>query len=255
PLLMEDHETFLSSHVHIEEVEGRLDSNEQMEDPSESTMIRSDVPSNSNGTLIHGLPNVANLMDSLTSSRATLGALYGCITLATKLQKSVYRYGPALSKLLKDITLWIRANPYEFIGILGGSMLFVLACATPAILGAIGFSAIGPVAGSIAAGWQATMGSVAAGSLFAFLQSAAMGGPAMGLFVGIGASGGAIAVAAGLASLEGVREKVAEDSKRLIALLAENSKGAVGGLMKNFEGTVGCLKERFMGLFRKTKDD
>ncbi len=41
---------------------------------------------------------------------------------------------------------------------------------------------VGPVAGSIAAGWQASLGSVASGSLFAFLQSAAMGGVAMGIF-------------------------------------------------------------------------
>ena len=37
-----------------------------------------------------------------------------------------------------------------------------------------GFSSIGPVAGSVAAGWQASMGAVAAGSWFATLQSAAM---------------------------------------------------------------------------------
>ena len=44
------------------------------------------------------------------------------------------------------------------------------------------------------------MGSVAAGSLFAFLQSTAMGGAAMGVFTGIGALGGGVAVAASLAS-------------------------------------------------------
>lgn len=86
-------------------------------------------------------------------------------------------------------------------------ILFALACATLAILGAIGFSAVGPVAGSIAAGWQASMGTVAAGSFFALLQSAAMGGAAIGLFNGIGALGGLVAVAGVGASVDVVREK------------------------------------------------
>ena len=47
------------------------------------------------------------------------------------------------------------------------------------MLGFIGFSALGPIAGSIAAGWQSSLGAyVGAGSLFAWCQSAAMGGAA-----------------------------------------------------------------------------
>jgi len=48
-----------------------------------------------------------------------------------------------------------------------------------AILGLIGFSPLGPVAGSIAAGIQATCygGAVASGSVFAVLQSIAMVSP------------------------------------------------------------------------------
>ena len=46
------------------------------------------------------------------------------------------------------------------------------------ILGAIGFAATGPVAGSIAAGIQAGYGgTIAAGSWFAYLQSVAMASP------------------------------------------------------------------------------
>lgn len=86
--------------------------------------------------------------------------------------------------------------------------MFTLACATPAILGAIGFSAAGPVAGSIAAGWQASIGSVVAGSLFAFLQSAAMGGAAIGLFTGIGAVGGLITLVGLGACVNVVRERI-----------------------------------------------
>ncbi|KAB8212792.1 hypothetical protein BDV33DRAFT_186137 [Aspergillus novoparasiticus] len=66
----------------------------------------------------------------------------------------------------------------------------------PAILGAVGFSAAGPVAASFAAAWQASIGAVQAGSLFATLQGAAMGGAAAGTFttasnIGIGMVGSA----------------------------------------------------------------
>ena len=71
-------------------------------------------------------------------------------------------------------------------------MLFALVLATPAILRAIGFSAVSPIAGSVAAGWQESIGSVTAWSLFAFLQSAAIGGAAMGVFAAIGALGGGV---------------------------------------------------------------
>lgn len=82
--------------------------------------------------------------------------------------------------------------------------LVVLTSVIPAILGAIGFSGIGPVAGSIAAAWQASIGSVIAGSFFSILQSAAMGGAAMSIIAGIGALGGVVAAAVGLASCKGV---------------------------------------------------
>ncbi|KAL4868423.1 hypothetical protein BDV12DRAFT_197296 [Aspergillus spectabilis] len=52
----------------------------------------------------------------------------------------------------------------------------------PAVLGAIGFSTAGPVAASFAAAWQSSIGLVQAGSLFATLQGAAMGGAAAGTF-------------------------------------------------------------------------
>jgi len=57
-------------------------------------------------------------------------------------------------------------------------------------LGVIGFSAAGPVAGKIAAGLQAGIGNVAAGSLFAMAQSAAMGGAVSSVVAAAGALGG-----------------------------------------------------------------
>ncbi|KAF7589647.1 hypothetical protein BBP40_004020 [Aspergillus hancockii] len=66
----------------------------------------------------------------------------------------------------------------------------------PAVLGVVGFSATGPVAASLAATWQSSIGAVQAGSLFATLQGAAMGGAAAGTFttasnIGIGIMGSA----------------------------------------------------------------
>ncbi|KAK7685295.1 hypothetical protein QCA50_011658 [Cerrena zonata] len=46
----------------------------------------------------------------------------------------------------------------------------------PPALGVVGFSAAGPVAGSMAAGLQAGMGNVVAGSAFSVAQSVAIGG-------------------------------------------------------------------------------
>lgn len=117
-------------------------------------------------------------------------------------------------KLLLALKAWIRANPKEFTIICVGIILFALACATPAILGAIGFSAMGPVLGSVAVGWQASIGSVAAGSLFAFLQSVAMGGAAFRLVTGIGTLGVVIALI-GIGTLEAIRNKAADISENV----------------------------------------
>ena len=60
------------------------------------------------------------------------------------------------------------------------------------VLGLVGFTAAGPAAGSAAAAWQASMGVVEAGSLFAWCQSAAMGGAALGGIQVAGIAGAAI---------------------------------------------------------------
>ncbi|KAH9063347.1 hypothetical protein EDB87DRAFT_174282 [Lactarius vividus] len=62
----------------------------------------------------------------------------------------------------------------------------------PPILHALGFSAIGPVAGTAAATMQAGIGNVAAGSLFAMAQSVAMGGAIPAVFTAIGAGLGGL---------------------------------------------------------------
>ncbi|TFK66068.1 hypothetical protein BDN72DRAFT_962022 [Pluteus cervinus] len=67
-------------------------------------------------------------------------------------------------------------------------------------LNVIGFSAAGPVAGSIAAGIQSSIGVIEAGSLFAWCQSAAMGGYAAARLATAGGTGAGAAVASGVVS-------------------------------------------------------
>ena len=75
------------------------------------------------------------------------------------------------------------------------------------------------------------MGSVAAGSVFAFLQSAAMGGVALGVITGVGAAIGGVAVAAGLAfSNGGFVAEVANNVKDFV------EKEIVGGLSNWVQG-------------------
>ena len=75
------------------------------------------------------------------------------------------------------------------------------------VLGILGFSAAGPVAGSIAAGYQSSIGLVQAGGVFAWCQSAAMGGAAVGGIVAGGAAGAGVMGAATLTAIPGVKER------------------------------------------------
>ncbi|KAG9003995.1 hypothetical protein FRB95_001618 [Tulasnella sp. JGI-2019a] len=97
-----------------------------------------------------------------------------------------------------------RGNPFRkgLVAVGGAALVTVGAVVVlPAIavggLGLLGFSAAGPVAGSIAAMIQSTCygGAVASGSAFALAQSAAMGGIAVGTAAEVVA--GAFAVTAG----------------------------------------------------------
>ena len=51
---------------------------------------------------------------------------------------------------------------------------------------------MGPVAGSVAVGWQASLGLVEAESLFAWCQSADMSGTAVNAIIAIGVVGGGV---------------------------------------------------------------
>ena len=112
-----------------------------------------------------------------------------------------------LSNSLRRLKNYAQEHPVEFTLILLGVTIAVV---STCILPVLGFSAAGPVAGSIAAGWQSSIGLVSAGSLFALLQSAAMGGAAMMGIVGFGLFG---AVVASLAAFGTIKEDKLEKIK------------------------------------------
>jgi hypothetical protein len=93
---------------------------------------------------------------------------------------------------------------------------FVLAgtsVAAPAILGAVGYSAAGPLASSTTAAWQASLGAVQAGSLFAWLQGATMGGAAAAPIAATGLAGAATAVVGVLPGLLTNRKELGKAGK------------------------------------------
>lgn len=100
-------------------------------------------------------------------------------------------------KILQAINNHARAHPIlTGIQVAGLGVCAISALAIP-ILGAAGFTAIGPAAGSAAAAWQSSIGVVQAGSVFAWCQSAAMGGATLGAIQGVGVGGVIAAGAAG----------------------------------------------------------
>ena len=88
----------------------------------------------------------------------------------------------------------LRGVKFAAIGTAVGAAVLVpvvIAC-FPAVLAAAGFGTAGVVAGSVAAGWQATMGGyVASGSVFAAFQSMGALGAASVTAVAAGGAGGA----------------------------------------------------------------
>ncbi|KAL9632646.1 MAG: hypothetical protein Q9204_003711 [Flavoplaca sp. TL-2023a] len=136
-----------------------------------------------------------------------------------RLQASSIALSPSLEIFLRTfsrVLSSLRVFTYRF-GIYAREHPYLLAAQSVGIctliisttaLPILGFSSAGPVVGSVAAGWQSSIGAVSAGSLFAFLQSAGMGGAAAGLFVGGGVVGGLIAAGATIMAAVGGWERV-----------------------------------------------
>ena len=81
-------------------------------------------------------------------------------------------------------------------GVTGG---VISAGAASLLIAILGFTGIGPAAGSVAGSWQAAAGAVTAGSLLSTLQSAAMGGYGVWVLINTGVATGPIVAAAAYA--------------------------------------------------------
>ncbi|MCJ1467132.1 hypothetical protein MMC07_005754 [Pseudocyphellaria aurata] len=91
---------------------------------------------------------------------------------------------------------YVKSHPYLTALQACGALVGAVALSAPLILGAVGFGVAGPVAGSVAAGWQSSIGLVQTGSFFAWCQSAAMGGAAAGGITAAGVAGASTAAGA-----------------------------------------------------------
>jgi len=118
----------------------------------------------------------------------------------------------AFSRVSTATVEYVRSHPYIFGAQIIGTVVSGTLLATPAIATAIGFSALGPVARSMAAGWQASMPLILAGSWFAWCQSAAMGGTT----VGLATIGTGIGAGVGVASLTSVAAWLGEDETKKV---------------------------------------
>lgn len=111
---------------------------------------------------------------------------------------------------------YVKAHPYRVAILMTGLVLVIVSVSVVPVLGAVGFEALGPGAGTAAASWQASIGLVEASSLFAWCQSAAMGGAALGGIQAVGAIGAATAGTA-LANVVGVPKLLGKFRRRFIA--------------------------------------
>lgn len=115
---------------------------------------------------------------------------------------------------MSNFSTWVGKHPEQFALVVSGIILVTFASLSPAILAAVGFGPTGPVAQSIAAGIQSSIGSVSAGSAFAILQSAAMGGQAKAIFPFIGMFGAAMTIWGVVPAVEqvirGIPDKIPE---------------------------------------------
>lgn len=130
---------------------------------------------------------------------------------------------------MSNFSTWVGKHPGQFALIVSGIILVTFASLSPTILAAVGFGPSGPVAQSIAAGIQSSIGSVSAGSVFAILQSAAMGGQAKAIFPLIGLFGAAMTIWGVVPAVEqvirGIPDKIPElqfGEKAVVFQLEEN---------------------------------
>ncbi|PSR92187.1 hypothetical protein BD289DRAFT_187022 [Coniella lustricola] len=117
-------------------------------------------------------------------------------------------------KVAGNATEWAKGHPGTIVGVSTGAMLVAapMAAAVP-VLAVVGFGIWGPVPGTIATCAQAGLGgTVAAGGLFATLQSAAMGGYGVATVAGAvqGLGAGVVAVTGGVSAWMDKKDSVSE---------------------------------------------
>ncbi|CCC07088.1 unnamed protein product [Sordaria macrospora k-hell] len=170
---------------------------------------------------------------------------------------------PDLLEKIRWAKEWIKQNPKAAaaLGLTAGGLTVVAAPAllTGPVLSFMGFGSGGVVGGSIAAGIQAAIGNVVAGSWFATVTSAAMGGYGVPVVaaVGQGIGAGAALVGGAYATKELRKEKEGEE--------ADEAKDEGGEVPPNDpknddDDEVGTEKEkasrwRQSGLGRRDFDD
>lgn len=115
--------------------------------------------------------------------------------------------------IIQAMKNYAKAHPIRTgIQVAGLTLSAVSMFAVP-VLGFVGFKAAGPAAGSAAAAWQASIGLVQANSLFAWCQSAAMGGVALGGLQFAGVAGAALTRVSDIPELVETFHKVYRTSK------------------------------------------
>ncbi|RDW70986.1 hypothetical protein BP6252_07549 [Coleophoma cylindrospora] len=124
------------------------------------------------------------------------------------MQSQTFQFG--ITNIPTAVQNWITTNPGQTaLLVSNGILFFTPAALTGPLLATMGFGASGPLAGSVAASLQSMLGNVGAHSVFAYLQSAAMGGYGVASVNGIVQacaiiSEGAVAAYSGLAGRSGV---------------------------------------------------
>jgi len=111
------------------------------------------------------------------------------------------------TEMLRAAGNYIKEHPVSFTLQAVGVLTVTVSIVAVPILGAAGFVATGPVAGSAAAAWQSSIGLVEAGTLFAWCQSAAMGGAALNGIVSVGVAGAGVAGVATVPVIPRLAEK------------------------------------------------
>ncbi|OCK99255.1 uncharacterized protein K441DRAFT_692846 [Cenococcum geophilum 1.58] len=110
-------------------------------------------------------------------------------------------------KIVRAAGNYIKEHPVSFTLQAVGVLAMTASVVAVPVLGAAGFAATGPVAGSAAAAWQSSIGLVEAGSLFSWCQSAAMSGAALNGIFSFGVAGAGVAGVATVPVIPGFAEK------------------------------------------------